>query len=40
MGTKFKLWNLAKKIEESKTMGDIKSGAQNFTEKFNKPAWK
>tara|TARA_R110000751_G_scaffold296142_1_gene405277 strand:- start:485 stop:1801 length:1317 start_codon:yes stop_codon:yes gene_type:complete len=40
MGTKFKLWNLAKKIEESKTMGDIKSGAQNFTEKFNKPVWK
>jgi hypothetical protein len=40
MGTKFKLWNLAKKIEESKTMGDIKSGAQNFTEKFNKPSWK
>jgi len=40
MGTKFKLWGLAKKIEEAKTIGDIKSGAQNFTEKFNKPAWK
>ena len=40
MGTKFKLWNLAKKIEESKTIGDIKSGTKNFTEKFNKPAWK
>ena len=40
MGTKFKLWGLAKKIEEAKTIGDIKTGVEGFTEKFNKPFWK
>ena len=40
ISTKFKLWGLAKKIEEAKTMGDIKTGVEGFTEKFNKPFWK